>query len=500
MHGVRHLFAAVLFAGSIACQSADQDVAATPPNILILMSDNHSWNHLGCYGDTVVKTPYIDGVAARGVRFTNAYCSAPSCTPARAAMLSGQDIWRLEEGANLWGIFPAKYPVYTDRLEEAGYLVGFQGKGWGPGDYAAGGRARNPAGEKFNSFEEFYNARKSGQPFYYWFSSRNPHRPYPEGGAEDAGIDLSAIEVPPYLPDNEDVRTDIAEYYAEVQGFDDEVSGFLSLLSEYGELENTIVVVASDNGWQMPRGLANLYDFGSRIPLIIALPDDDKARAVDDFVNLADLAPTILDWAGLPPMPDMTAKSLVPLLASGAGGVVDAARDAVFMGRERHAYVRQGGLGYPARALRTKEFLYVRNYEPERWPAGDPPLFGDVDAHMLHYRSPAKLSLLVGRAEAGMARYFEMGFAKRPAEELFDLAKDPHQMTNVADDPDYAEAKARMSERLTKYLVETGDPRETGEGFDWDGAEYFATKDFRPRPMDEAVEKLGLEESYSYIK
>ena len=242
------------------------------PNILILMSDNHSWNHLGCYGDPVIQTPTIDKLSEQGIRFNHAYCSAPSCTPARASMLTGQDIWRLEEGANLWGTLPARFQVYPDLLEEAGYLVGFEGKGWGPGDYEAGGRTRNPGGTRYNTFEEFYNEIEKGQPFLYWYSSRDPHRPYKAGGWENEGIAVDDIVVPPYLPDHDDVKEDIGDYYAEIQNFDRDVASYLQLVEEMGQLENTLVIVCSDNGWQMPRGLANLYDFGTRIPLIISMP------------------------------------------------------------------------------------------------------------------------------------------------------------------------------------------------------------------------------------
>ena len=192
-----------------ACKSEDPD-ESTRPNILLLMSDNHSWNHLGCYGDEAVKTPEIDRMAQQGVRFINAFCSAPSCTPARAAMLTGQDVWRLEEGANLWGTLPAHFQVYTDMLEDSGYLVGHSGKGWGPGNYQAGGWSRNPAGDDYESFEDFYENRAPGQPFTFWFSSRNPHRPYV---ANNGDVDLASVRVPDYLPDNEIVRGDIDEFF-----------------------------------------------------------------------------------------------------------------------------------------------------------------------------------------------------------------------------------------------------------------------------------------------
>jgi len=287
------------------------------PNILILMSDNHSWNHLGCYEDPVLKTPVIDRMAAEGIRFINAYCSAPSSAPARASMLTGQDIWRLEEAANLWGSFPDKFKVYTDMLEEAGYLVGHEGKGWGPGDYEAGGWERNPAGDKYNSFEEFYNEKERGQPFCYWFSSRDPHRPYKEDGWKEFETAMDSIVVPPYLPDHLDVKKDIGDYYAEIENFDRDVGAFIQLLKEYGELENTLIIICSDNGWQMPRGLANLYDFGTRIPLIVSMPSKYKGgRVVDDFISLNDFAPTFLEVAGIPIPEEMNARSFLNILES----------------------------------------------------------------------------------------------------------------------------------------------------------------------------------------
>ncbi len=499
----RHSLLAVLV-GALslgAFAGCTPSVQGEHPNFLILMSDNHSWNHVGCYGDPTVRTPNIDRVAAEGVRFTHAFCPAPSCTPARAAMLTGQDIWRLGEGANLWGTLPSRFPVYTRLLEEAGYLVGYEGKGWGPGNYEAGGWDRNPAGERYGSFEEFYNDVERGQPFSYWFSSRDPHRPYRADGGNSAGIDAASIQVPPYLPDVPAVRGDIADYYAEIERFDSEVGGLLGLLSEFGETEDTVVIIASDNGWQMPRGLANLYDAGTRLPLVISQPGRfPGGRTLDDFVSLADFAPTVLELAGLPIPEGVTAKSLVPLLASQGAGVLDDERSFVVTARERHAYARRGGPGYPGRALRTHEYLYIRNYEPDRWPAGDPPLYGDVDAHMLHYPSPTKLFLLQRPDDPEYGRLFEIGFAKRPAEELYDLAADPHQLNNVAAESGYEATRRDMAARLDRYLAETDDPRAVGGDMAWAGADYFQPRDFTPEPSPEAIEALGLEARYNLVE
>lgn len=478
----------------------NKDETQPRPNFLLLMSDNHSWNHLGCYGDPTVKTPVIDNLAKQGTRFTNAFCSAPSCTPARASMLTGQDIWRLEEGANLWGILPSKFKVYTSLLEESGYLVGIEGKGWGPGDFKDGGWEHNPGGEKYNSFEEFYNELEKGQPFCYWFSSRDPHRPYKQNGGVDEGIDLESIVVPAYLPDNEDTRHDMADYYAEIQRFDRDVGSYIQLVKEMGQYENTMIVVCSDNGWQMPRGLANLYDFGTKIPLITIMPNQQLGeRVVDDFVSLNDLAPTILELAGIPIPQEMTAKSLVNILGSDKNGIIEPERNFIVAARERHAYVRKGGYGYGGRSFRTNDFLYIRNYDPERWPAGDPPLFGDVDAHMLHYPAPTKIYILKNKEEEGTKELFRLAFDKRPGEELYDLRVDPEQMKNVAALDEYKNTKELLVEKLDNYLRETMDPRIIGGEMKWIDAKYYAEKDFYPAPNDHARKELGLKEEYSYF-
>jgi arylsulfatase A-like enzyme len=472
----------------------------TRPNILILMSDNHSDIHLGAYGDQVVKTPFIDEIADKGIVFNNAFGEAPSCSPARAAMLTGQNIWRLGDAANLWGGFP-QVDVYTELLEDAGYHVGIEGKGWGPGNAEADGWERNPGGERYGSFEEFYNEVEKGAPWMYWYSSRDPHRPFRRGGWEKANIDLEAIDVPSYLPDVDEVRKDIGDYYSEIESFDREVSAYMSLVGEMGQLENTIVIITSDNGWQFPRGLANLYDSGTKVPLIVYWPKGFKGeRVIEDFVSLNDFAPTFLELAGIDVPADMTAKSLVGILESDVDGQVEDARDFVVTARERHAYVRQGGAGYPGRAIRTDDYLLIKNYSPDAWPAGDPPLFGDVDAHMLQYPAATKMYMLVNRDNEEVKPLFDLAFGKRPEFELFDLQYDPEQMVNVAYDPEYATIRAELEAQLVAYLIETEDPRETGVGYDWDASEYYMEGDKRPRPSEDAIDALGLEEEYDYTE
>ena len=454
---------------------------------------------MGCYGDSVVKTPNVDSIAEKGVRFVNAYCASPSCSPARAGLVTGQDIWRLEEGADLWSTLPSKFITYTDLLEEGGYFVGHQGKGWGPGSVEAGGRKRNPAGDTFESFEAFLKANTEDKPWSFWLCSKDPHRPYKLGSGAASGMDLEKVVVPPYLPDCKEVRGDICDYYFEVQRFDEQVGQAIRKLEALGEIENTIIVVCGDNGWQMPRGLANLYDFGTRVPLIVSWKGHSAAkRVLDDFVNLNDLAPTFLEFAGQEIPECMTAKSIKNILLSEGSGRIEKERDFVIMARERHALCRKGGLGYPGRAIRTDAYLYIRNYEPDRWAAGDPPLFGDIDAHMLQYYAATKEYMMSHKDEPAVRPLYEQAFLKRPAEELFDLKKDPYQMNNVAEGAEYAEVKSELSGKLERYLKETKDPRILGKEIIWDKQAYYLEADYVGQPRKEARGKFGLRESYNY--
>jgi len=449
---------------------ADAESKTNRPNILFCFADDWAWPHAGAYGDKVVKTPNFDRVAKEGILFTHAFSAAPSCTPSRAAILTGQAPHRLEEGGNLHGFLPKKFQVYPDLLEQAGYTVGFMGKGWGPGNVQAAGRTRNPAGPAFKGFKEFLKTVSPGKPFCFWFGSHDPHRPYEKGSGTESGMNPRDVVVPPYLPDTAEVRSDILDYFFEVQRFDHDVGEILEALKATGQADNTLVVISGDNGWPFPRGKANLYDAGTRQPLALRWPAKlERGRRMDVFVNLADLAPTFLEAAGLQISPDMTGRSLLPLFDhEGQSG-----REMVFVERERHANVRKGDLSYPARAIRTRDFLYIRNFRADRWPAGDPEKwvavgpFGDCDD------GPSKQFILKHRDEPEFKHFFELAFNKRPAEELYDLSKDPHELVNVADDKEYVMAKKRMRAALDHWMETTKDPRAASDDDRWDRYPYF---------------------------
>ena len=443
------------------------------PNILFCIADDMSWAHTGATGDRAVRTPAFDRIAREGVLFPNAFCSSPSCSPSRAALLTGQAFSRLEEGGNLWGTLPAKFPVYPELLKKAGYAVGFTRKGWGPGNVSAGGRTRNPAGPSFRDFAAFLAQVPAGKPFCFWFGSQDPHRPYGTNARKPGDIDLAKIVVPPYLPDTPEVRADIADYLWEVGRFDREVGELVAALEQAGKRDNTIVVITSDNGMPFPRAKTALYDWGTRMPLAIRWPARVKGgRVVTDFISHTDIAPTFLEAAGLKPPDEMTGRSLLPLLTSGRAGRIEAARDHVFLGRERHDnFRRENGraVGYPMRAVRTEQYLYIRNFRAERVHAGDMPERNeDTD------RGPTKSFLVERKEDLKVRSFYQLAYGKRPAQELYDLRTDPGQIVNIAARPEHAAAKGRLTADLDRWMQRMGDPRaDGGKGDVFDTYPYY---------------------------
>jgi len=441
--------------------------ADTRPNILFCIADDWAWPHAGAYGDPVVRTPTFDRIAREGILFDYAYVTAPSCTPSRNSILTGQWHWRLGQGANLWSTLDPKYPVYPLLLEKAGYFVGHWRKAWGPGNWKALGRTEDPAGPTFNGFDDFLKKRPAGKPFCFWLGAFDPHRPYKWQSGAKSGIDITRIPLPADLPDCQTVRYDVADYYFEVQRWDSDVAKALESLEKAGELDNTLIFMTGDNGMPFPRHKCHLYDGGTHAPLACRWGAKVKpGRRVTDFVSLSDLAPTFLEAAGEPVPDGMTGRSLMNVLLSEKSGQVDPSRDHVLTGRERHTPAQEAPstAGYPMRAIRTHKYLYIRNFKPDRWPAGAPENstrgqpYADCDG------SPTKTYMLENRNDPQVRRTFDLAFGKRPAEELYDCTKDPDQLHNVADEPAYAKVKKDLADRLIAELRATGDPRVLGQG------------------------------------
>ena len=457
------------------------------PNILFAISDDQSAMHAGAYGDVANETPAFDRVAREGVLFNYAFTAAPSCAPSRSAILTGRNIWELEEGGILLGILRSKFTVFTLLLEDAGYELGATGKTWGPGRMEGWQRdvfgksvtahrlpesqrrpGLNPTDYAAN-FDEFFSQRDKGKPFFFWLGTSEPHQRYDIGAWRRAGKHLADARLPGALPDHPDVRGEILDYGIEIEHFDSHLGRALATLEAAGELDNTLVIVTSDHGNPLPRSKCNLYDSGTQVPLAMRLPGAiPGGRKVDDLVSLVDLAPTILDAASVAVPDAMSGRSLWRIAASEKSGRVDALRNFVVTAFERHTIARRGGVGYPMRAIRTHEHAYIRNYEPERWPAGDPDynappqgFFGDVD------RGVTKSFLMANALDPEIRPYYLLSYGRRPAEELYDMRKDPHQLRNVAADPALTQVKQELIWKLNAYLQRHGDPRQRGAA-PWD--------------------------------
>ncbi len=460
-------------------------VAQARPNIVFAIADDWGWPHASAYGDEGVKTPTFDRLARDGVLVENAYISSPSCTPSRGAIITGQQFWRLGPAGNLWSVWPSTAPEYPKLLAAEGYFVGSYRKGWGPGTHPY--TTVSPAGKIYDSVGGFFEARPKNMPFCFWFGASDPHRPYTAGTGVESGVKLEDVHLFEHFPDAEVVRSDVADYYFEVQRFDREVGELVDLLEELGELENTLIVMTGDHGMPFPRAKGNLYDSGTRVPMAIMWPGTiPGGRTVTDFVSTTDIAPTFLAAAGLEAPNEMTGRSLLPLLKSDRSGRVSADREHVIFGRERHVVAQAAPElgGYPARAIRTDEFLYIRNYEPDRWPAGTPDYeraqvpnawLADCD------NSPTKWFLWQNRNDSELKRYYDLSFAKRPAEELYDLKKDPGQVANVAEDQQYRRIRIQLAVRLAQALIAMEDPRLEGRGALFDSQPYLGGSPAFPR-------------------
>ncbi len=494
------------------------------PNILFCFADD--WGRFasiysqidgpGTIND-VVRTPNFDRIAREGVLFRRAFVSAPSCTPCRSALLSGQHFWRTGRAAILQGaVWDGSQPAFPLLLNASGYHIGETWKVWSPGvpgdaPFGAPKFAYEKAGGRFNNFSEnvtelvsngtplddakqqmlndvsgnfdaFLAARDRGKPFCYWFGPTNVHRLWVRGSGKalwNINPDDLKGKMPPFLPDVPEVREDLADYFGEIQAWDSALGLLLARLEAIGELDNTMIVVSGDHGAPgFPHGKCNLYDFGSSVSLAVRWGGAKGGRVVDDLVSLTDLAPTFLEAAGLDVPDRMTGRSLMPLLTSEKSGQIDDTRDAVFIGRERHVEnARADWTPYPQRAIRTADFLYIINFHPERWPLGDPYRLEDPDAPTFEQVSLetratlpdedaglTKAWLVTVRHDPTWKDHFDWVYGKRPREELYDLRADPYQTKNVAADSEYAGHRAKLDARLMKVLNETGDPRVIDNG------------------------------------
>lgn len=442
--------AAAIMAGGATAMAFAKTEADNRPNIVLLLADDWGYPHANSYGASEVDSRAFEKIAQEGMLFTHAYSAAPHSSPSRASILTGQHPHRLKDGCMLNSYFPAGLTVYPDVLADAGYDAVYWGKGWGPGVWNQTGWEHNPAGREVKDLVKYIEEdAPADKPICVWMGSRRPHRPYKDGSGVEHGFNPDSVTLIPYLPDAPEVRGDVADYYYNIQLFQDECEQVVEALRKSGRLDNTLLIITGDNGDSFPRAKSNLYDLGCHVPLAISWPGVIKPGSVcDGFVSLMDLTATFYEAAGVKVKEKLDSKSLVPVFK----GNYNACRKEIYSDRERHTNTRPGGYGYPMRAVQDKDFLYIRNLYPDRLPAGVDPVFGDTG------HGPAK-AYMVFQRDKYPKEIFDRAFGIRPAEELYDLNADPGCEKNLAEEKDFAKTKKKMNKRLTSWMKRTNDPR-----------------------------------------
>ena len=516
------------------------DAGAPRWNILFVFADD--WGrYAGVYAgidgkpsiNDVIKTPHVDRMAREGTTFRHAFVNAPSCTPCRSSLLSGRYFFNTGRGAILQGaVWDEKIPSFPLMLRDTGYHIGKSYKVWSPGTpadapfggqahaYEKSGRAPNNFSEEATervakgmtvaaardeilaqvrgNFDAFLADRKPGQPWHYFFGTTTTHRKWIKGSGKSLwGIEPEALKgkMPAFLPDVPAVRQDVADYLGECQAVDAYLGELRARLEAAGELDRTLIVISGDHGMPgVPSGKCNLYDHGTAVALVMRVPGGKAGRVVDDFVCLPDLAPTFMEIGGAKPPAGLYGRSLVSILKSAKSGQIEADRTWVITGRERHVEdAREGFLPFPMRALRNRDFIYIRNFAADRYPMGDAKTaleasvlasgaltentrvgFADMDS------SPTKEWIIAHRADPKWQWHFEHAFGRRPREELYDLRKDPDQVKNVASDPAYAQTKAALAKQLMTTLTDAKDPRVTGDGMTFERPPFSGPLDSAP--------------------
>ena len=412
--------------------------AADKPNFILFITDDISWDDLGCYGSKVAKTPHLDKMAKEGMLFHAAYLSISSCSPSRCSLISGR--YPHNTGAaELHTTLPADQPVFPEALQAAGYYTVLSGKhhmgkavnrGF---DKVSGGKGPG----KEEDWVPILKERPKDKPFFFWFASSDAHRGWKIN--EDAPTyKPEDMEVPPYLYDGPVTRKDLADYMHEVSRTDFYMGQLRKELKKQGIEKDTYIIYMADNGRPFPRCKTRLYDSGIRTPFLIARPGTIKPAVTDSLVSSIDISATILELAGVKKDKRVQGVSFASILEDPKGKT----RDYVFAEHNWHVYQAH------ERMVRFGNFLYIRNNFPNQ-----PNLCYESDDHY-----PAGAELWKAHAAGKTNPNQHQIFANYgPPEELFQVNEDPHQLSNLADDPKHAKALKQARVLLTEWTKQTGD-------------------------------------------
>ncbi len=418
------------------------------PNIVFIIGDDVGWNDIGCYGNSGIKTPNIDQLSNEGIRFNNVFLTASSCSPSRCSIITGR--YPHNTGAcELHSPLPESQVLFPEILKDHGYYTAQAGK------WHFGGGGLGPAVRAFdrksvsrddngNGGEDMWvtvlQERPKDKPFFMWFASYDSHRPW---GADQFEVKNNPEDVwmPPFLLDGAETRQDLASYYNEISRLDYYVGEVEKELKRQGIADNTIIIVTSDNGRPFPRCKTRVYDSGMKTPLLIKWPVQiSKGITTDALVSLIDLAPTLLELAGIEPGSSFQGRSFKDLFNHPGHEF----RNYIFSEHNWHDYEAY------ERQVRTKRFMYLINERPQfdSW--------GPADAVV----SPSMKDLYIAYQNGKINQYQNDIFLKpRHKEELYDCNEDPFQFNNLADNPKYDDQKQLLRKMLLRWQKETGDTR-----------------------------------------
>ena len=413
------------------------------PNVILFIADDVSWDDFGCYGNPDVQTPHIDALARDGVRFSNAYLTASSCSPSRNSILLGR--YPHNTGAAELHAAPPSNDVtsFPKVLKDAGYYTVASGK-YHQGDYCL---------EAFDvisrDYEEITNSgegmwlqnmreRPRERPFFMWFAALDAHRDWGENSYSGTH-DPAELKVPYYLADGEATRMDLAQYYDEVHRFDAHIGKVVEELKTQGVYENTLLIIMADNGRPFPHSKTRVNDRGMKTPFIVHWPKGIQQPAVcDSLVSVIDMAPTLLELAGLQIDACFQGKSFSSLLQNPA----QTFRNYVFAEHNWHDYEAW------ERMVRDESFMYIRNARPEL------SAIGPADS----VSSPSHQELMKLRDQGQLsAMQNDIFLTPRPSVEMYDLRSDPEQLHNLAGHPDMESPLQRLRGILDVWMDSTGD-------------------------------------------
>ncbi len=414
------------------------------PNFILFIGDDISQADFGCYGHPTIKTPKVDQLAAKGVRFTNAYLTTSSCSPTRTSLITGRYPHNTggPELHQTNNPHLKTLPQFPHLLQNRGYYTAQAGKWHFNGDPSKsfhqryGGGDASGAGNWIQALKD----RPREKPFFMWFAAFDAHRGW-DAPLKKGPHHTADVIVPPYLVDGKETRKDLALYYNEVARFDTKIGEVIEELKTQGVYENTVIIVMADNGRPFPRDKTWLFDGGIKTPLVFHWPEGiRKAKVSESLVSSIDIGPTILDIAGVEVPESIQGVSLTKLFQKSKKTI----RDFVFAERNWH------GQRYHERLVRYKDLVYIKNHIPAY-----------IGFNIVHYASPvqpAYVELVAEWKKGNLNPYQERALlVPGPEEMLFNVHQDPHQLKNLVEDSGYQDELQLLRKVLKQWIVETGD-------------------------------------------